>query len=120
MKRILIIEDNADNRARLSAALRPEGYEILTAASSLEGVEMAQHERPDLILTDVTLASLNGYEAVRRLKALRETRHIPILAISAHATPGERERALNAGCDGYLADPMDMLALPQQVRLFLR
>ncbi len=119
MSRILIVEDSAVNRALLSAALQPEGYEIMTAADGLLGVEVAQWEQPDLILMDIILTGLNGLEAARRLKAHSGTRHIPIIAISAQATPAERRQALDAGCDGYLARPLDIRALPQQIRLFL-
>ena len=119
MSRILIVEDSAANRALLSAALQPEGYEILTAEDGWLGVELAQCERPDLILMDVLLSGLSELEAARLLKARNDTRHIPIIAISAQATLAEREQALDAGCDGYLAGPIDICALPQQIRLFL-
>lgn len=119
MNRILIVEDNALNRALLLAVLKPEGFELLTAEDGLLGVEVAQRERPDLILMDVMLPGLNGYEATRRLKANGSTQHIPIIAITSNAAPAERERALDAGCDGYIAKPIDTRALPHQVRLFL-
>ncbi len=119
MNRILIVEDNALNRALLLAVLKPEGFEVLTAEDGLLGVEVAQRECPDLILMDVMLPGLNGYEATRRLKAQRATQHIPIIAITSNAAPTERERALDAGCDGYIAKPIDTRALPHQVRLFL-
>jgi two-component system cell cycle response regulator DivK len=119
MSRILIVEDNALNRALLWAVLKPEGYALLSAENGLQGVELAQHELPDLILMDVMLPGLNGYDATRRLKADPATRHIPIIAITANAAPTERERALDAGCDGYIAKPIDTRALPHQVRVFL-
>jgi two-component system, cell cycle response regulator DivK len=119
MSRILIVEDNALNRALLLAVLKPEGFEVLIAEDGLLGVEVALRERPDLILMDVMLPGLDGYEAARRLKAHQATRHIPIIAITANTAPAERERALDAGCDGYLAQPIDTCALPHQVRLFL-
>ena len=120
MSRILIIEDHAANRALLSAALQSEGYEILTTSDGLLGVEVARSERPDLILVDVMLSGLDGLEVARRLKAHGDTRHIPIIVITPQATPAEREQALDAGCDGYLARPIDIYALPQQLRLFLQ
>jgi two-component system cell cycle response regulator DivK len=119
MNRILIVEDNALNRALLLAVLKPDGFEILTAEDGLRGVEVAQRERPDLILMDVMLPGLDGYEATRRLKAHTATQHIPIIAITANTAPGERDRALDAGCDGYLARPIDTRLLARQVRLFL-
>ena len=119
MSRILIVEDNAPNRALLLAVLKPEGFEILTAENGLLGVEVAQRERPDLILMDVMLPGLSGYEATRRIKAHGATRHIPIIAITANAGPAERDRALDAGCDGFIAKPIDTRSLARQMRLFL-
>lgn len=119
MNRILIVEDNALNRALLLAVLKPDGFEVLTAENGLLGIEMAERERPDLILMDVMLPGLDGYEATRRLKTHRTTQHIPIIAITANATPAERERALDAGCDGYITKPIDTRVLVRQVRLFL-
>jgi two-component system, cell cycle response regulator DivK len=120
MTKILIVEDNALNRALLLAVLKPEGYEILSAEDGLQGVELAQRELPDLILMDVMLPGLSGYDATRRLKGELSTQHIPIIAITANTAPAERDRALDAGCDGYIAKPIDTRTLPQQVRLFLR
>ena len=120
MHKILVVADNALNRALLLEALRPEGFAILSAENGLQGVELAQRELPDLILMEVMLPGLSSYEAVRQLKTNPATRHIPVIAITANAAPAERERALDAGCDGYLAKPIDTRALPNQVRLFLR
>jgi two-component system cell cycle response regulator DivK len=119
MSKILIVEDDLLNRALLLAVLEPERFEILTADNGLLGVEVAQREQPDLILMAAMLPGLNGYEAARRLKDHQATRHIPIIAITTNATLVERERALDAGCDGYIAKPIDPQALPRQVRLFL-
>jgi CheY-like chemotaxis protein len=119
MSRILLVEDNTLDRALLLAVLEPEGFEILAAESGPQGVEVAQRKRPDLILIDMMLPGLNAYETTHRLKAHWATRHIPIIAITANTAPAERERALDAGCDGYLAKPIDLHALPQLVRLFL-
>ncbi len=120
MKKMLIVEDNVMNRTLLLAILKPEGYELLTAENGQIGVEMAIRERPDLILMDVMLPVMNGYEATRQIKGHPATRHIPIIAITASAVPTERDRALDAGCDGYITKPVDTRALPNQVRLFLR
>ncbi len=120
MSKILIVEGDPLNCALLLAVLKPEGFEILIAENGLLGVETAQRERPDLILMDVTLPGLSGYEVTRRLKDHSATRHIPIIALTANLAPAERERALNAGYDGYLAKPIDARTLPYQVRLFLR
>jgi two-component system cell cycle response regulator DivK len=91
----------------------------LIAENGRHGVELAQREQPHLILMDVLLPEINGYDAMRRLKANPATRHIPIIAMAANAAPAERDRALDAGCDGYLAKPIDTRALPNQIQLFL-
>ena len=117
--KILIVEDNALNRALLLAVLKPEGHELLVVDNGLRGVEVAQLEQPELILMDVMLPGINGYEATRRLKANPATQHIPIIVMGANAQLDERDRALDAGCDGYLAKPIDTRALPNQLRLFL-
>jgi two-component system cell cycle response regulator DivK len=119
-KKILIVEDNAMNRALLMAILKPDGYELLTAENGQLGVEIATRELPDLILMDVMLPVMNGYDATRKIKANPATRHIPIVAVTANAVPTERDRALDAGCDGYITKPVDTRALPNQVKLFLR
>lgn len=119
-KKILIVEDNAMNRALLMAILKPDGYELLTAENGQIGVEVATRELPDLILMDVMLPVMNGYDATRKIKANPATRHIPIVAVTANAVPTERDRALDAGCDGYITKPVDTRASPNQVKLFLR
>jgi len=119
MKKILIVEDNAVNCALLQAVLEPEGYDLLVADNGQTGVELAIREHPDLILMDVILPVINGYEATRQIKSHPGTRHIPIIATTANAVPTERDRALDAGCDGYIPKPIDTRALPNQVRLFL-
>lgn len=120
MSKILIVEDNEMNRVLLAAILKPEGHELLMAENGQIGVEMALRELPDLILMDVMLPVMNGYDATRRIKANPATRHIPIVAITANAVPTERDRALDAGCDGYITKPVDTRALPNQLRMFLR
>jgi two-component system, cell cycle response regulator DivK len=117
--KILIVGDNTLNRALLLAILKPEGHDLLTAEGGLHGIELAQREQPHLILMNVLLPGINGYDATRRLKANLATRHIPIIAMAVSAAPAERDRALDAGCDGYLAKPVDTRALPHQIRLFL-
>lgn len=118
-RKILIVEDNAVNCTLLQAVLKPTGYVLLTAENGLRGIELAQCEQPALILMDIMLPDLSGYEATRRLKAHPLTWHIPILAITASTMPAERDHALEAGCDGYITKPIDTRALPNQVRLFL-
>jgi two-component system cell cycle response regulator DivK len=108
------------NRALLIAVLKPEGYVLITAEDGQTGVDLATRELPDLVLMDVMLPVMNGYDATRRLKGSPATRHIPIIAVTANAVPSERDRALDAGCDGYITKPVDTRALPNQIRLFLR
>jgi CheY-like chemotaxis protein len=106
MIRILYVEDNEDNVYMLSHRLRKHGFEVIVALDGEQGVEMARRERPDLILMDLGLPTLDGWSATRLLKASPDTRRIPIIALSAHTMPGDRERALEAGCDEYDAKPV--------------
>lgn len=101
MATILYIEDNEDNLYMLTRRLRRRGYEVLTARDGEAGVEMAQGSLPDLILMDLVLPLMNGWEATRVLKSLPETMAIPVIAVSSHAMSGDREQALAAGCDDY-------------------
>lgn len=107
MATILYVEDNDDNLFMLVRRLRRRGYEVLTARDGETGVEMALDELPDLILMDLVLPVLDGWDATRRLKSLPETRAIPVIAVSSHAMSGDREKALAAGCDDYHTKPID-------------
>jgi CheY-like chemotaxis protein len=111
MKRILIVEDNELNRDVLSRRLRREGFEVQAAADGLDGLTAAQADLPDLILLDLSMPEIDGWECARRLKADTSTRAIPIIALSAHAMRGDRERALDAGCDEFDTKPIDFAAL---------
>jgi len=106
MIRILYVEDNEDNVYMLSQRLKRHGFQVLVARDGEQGVEMARWEKPDLILMDLGLPSLDGWSAARLLKGAPDTRRIPIVALSAHTMPGDRERALEAGCDEYDAKPV--------------
>src|SRR5437762_6314669 len=101
MPKILLIEDNEMNRDMLSRRLERKGYEVLIATDGQQGVELAQAQAPDLILMDMSLPVLDGWEATRQLKGADETSAIPIIALTAHAMSGDRDRALAAGCDDY-------------------
>jgi len=116
---ILIVEDSTLNRKLAEAILRPHGYRLLIAVDGQEGIEIATREQPELILMDMQLPRVSGYDATRTLKAQPETAHIPIVALTAHAMADEREQALAAGCDGYLTKPIDTRAFPDQVREYL-
>jgi CheY-like chemotaxis protein len=118
MKKILIVEDVEFNRDLLVQLLEDE-YAVLTAVDGAAGVELAHREHPDLILMDLSLPLVNGWEATRRIKAQDDLRHIPIIALSAHAMTGDAERALECGCDDYLSKPLDEELLFQKLARFL-
>lgn len=104
---ILYIEDNEDNLYMLTRRLRKRGYEVLSARDGETGLEKARQLLPDLILMDLVLPEIDGWEATRRLKSIPDTRAIPIIAVSSHAMSGDREQALAAGCDDYHTKPID-------------
>lgn len=120
MKKILLIEDNELNRDMLSRRLQKRGYEVVMAADGETGVAMAQAEAPGLILMDVSLPGIDGWEATRRLRAAPETRHIPILALTAYTTSGDREKALAAGCDDFDTKPIDLPRLLGKIETLLK
>ena len=111
MVTILYIEDNEDNFYMLSNRLKRRGYEVIAAPDGETGIETALRRQPELILMDLSLPVMDGWEATRRLKAAAETRHIPIVALSAHSMAGDREKALAAGCDDYDTKPVDLQRL---------
>src|SRR6187399_2696511 len=106
MKRILIVEDNEMNRDALSRRLTRRGFDVVLAANGFDGIAMAQSLQPNLILLDLGMADLDGWECARRLKADRSTTSIPIVALTAHAMAGSREQALEAGCDEFDTKPI--------------
>lgn len=119
MPKILIVEDNEMNRDMLSRRLQRRGYEIACAADGRQGAELAASERPDLILMDMSLPVLDGWEATRRLKAAPETSSIPVIALTAHAMAGDRERALACGCDDYDTKPIEFASLLAKIESML-
>ena len=108
MPKILLVEDNEMNRDMLSRRLERNGFEVLIAVTGQEGVDLAASSKPDLILMDLSLPVLDGWEATGRIKADPQTRHIPIIALTAHAMAGDREKALAAGCDDYDTKPVEL------------
>jgi len=118
--RILYVEDNEDNIYVIKNRLGRAGYTILVATDGEQGVAMSAVERPDLILMDLRLPVLDGWEATRRIKAQPETRHIPIIALTAHAMAGDREKALAAGCDDFDTKPVELPRLLEKVRALLQ
>jgi two-component system, cell cycle response regulator DivK len=119
MAKILVVEDNEENWDMLSRRLQRRGYTVVRAADGQEAVEMAAHETPDLILMDVSLPVMDGLEATRRIRAHAETQTIPIIALTAHAMLGDRDRALQAGCDDYHAKPVELPRLLAQMEALL-
>jgi len=116
---VLIVEDNSLNRKLVETLLRPDNYRLLIAVDGQEAIETAAREKPDLILMDMQLPQISGYEATRILKSRPETAHITIVAVTAHAMDDEREQAAAAGCDGYIVKPIDTRTFARQVRQYL-
>jgi len=119
MTKILYVEDNEDNVYMLKRRLERAGFEVVVAPDGEQGLAAAHDQRPDLILMDLSLPVLDGWEATRRLKAAEGTRAIPVIALSAHAMPGDREKALAAGCDEYDAKPVKLPGLLAKIRALL-
>ena len=118
MKKILVVEDVEFNR-ELIVQLLEDDYEILTAVDGEEGIQRAERDRPDLILMDLSLPVIDGWEATRRIKANEALSHIPIIALSAHAMVGDEEKARQSGCDDYISKPLDEDLLFEKLRKFL-
>jgi CheY-like chemotaxis protein len=111
MAKILLVEDNEMNRDMLSRRLIRRGYEVILAEDGAAGLEAARTQRPDLVLMDMSLPVMDGWEATRQLKASEDLRTIPVIALTAHAMAGDEEKALNAGCDAYETKPVELTRL---------
>ena len=120
MLRILLVEDNDMNRDMLSRRLVRNGYEVLLAMDGQQGVDMALSEQPDLILMDMSLPVIDGWEATRRIKANDATRRIPVIALTAHAMAGDREKAIEVGCDDYDTKPVEISRLVGKITALLK
>ena len=117
---VLYIEDNPDNSLLVKRAVESRGYQFLWAANGLQGVEMAEQKQPDVILLDINLPDIDGYEVARRLRnSPIDTQYIPIIAITANALRGDAEKALHAGCDVYMAKPINIRELWARLEAFL-
>jgi CheY-like chemotaxis protein len=114
--KILYVEDNDDNIYVLENRLKRAGFNVIVARDGAQGVTMASAEQPDLIVMDLSLPVLDGWEATRRIKAAPETRHIPVIALSANAMAGDREKALGAGCDDFDTKPLELPRLLAKIR----
>ena len=119
MKKVLVVEDVDFNR-ELIVQLLEDKYEVIEAVNGQEGVELAERERPELILMDLSLPVMDGWEATRRLKANADLRAIPVIALTAHAMKGDKEKALAAGCDDYLVKPLDEDELMARIAKYLK
>lgn len=117
--KLLLVEDNEMNRDMLSRRLLRRGYEIVMAVDGGQGVEMAGSELPALILMDMSLPVIDGWEATRRIKAAEATRHIPVIGLTAHAMAGDREKAIEAGCDDYDTKPVELDRLIGKIEALL-
>ena len=118
--RVLIVEDNVDNFELVRFLLERAGYEVLSAVNGVEGVDAAKREQPDLVLMDLSMPEMDGWTATAQMKAEEATRHIPVLALTAHTLPSERKRAIDAGCDGYISKPINVASFEKLVATLLR
>jgi two-component system cell cycle response regulator DivK len=120
MAKILYIEDNLTNRLLVKRILMVEDHDVLEAENGTDGIRIAQEELPDLILVDINMPDMDGYEVTARLRKMPELARVPIVALTANVLRGDREKSLAAGCDGYIQKPLDVDMLPSQVEAFLR
>ena len=120
MPRILLVEDNEENRDALSLRLERRGFEVIMATDGKQGLAMARAEAPDVILLDMNLPEIDGWEVARALKDAEATRKIPIIALTAHAMSGDREKAIGAGCDDYHTKPAELTKLLVQIQTILK
>jgi CheY-like chemotaxis protein len=118
--KILLVEDNEMNQDMLTRRLQRRGHEVVVAADGAAGVEMARSEHPDLVLMDMSLPVLDGWEASRQIKSSSDTSGIPIIALTAHAMAGDREKALEAGCDDYDTKPIELPRLLEKIEALLK
>lgn len=120
MPKILLVEDNEHNWDMLSRRLRRHDYQVVLAFDGRDGVDKARSERPDLILMDINLPVLDGHEATKQIREMPDHRETPIIALTAHAMSGDREKALEAGCDDYHSKPVDLARLLEQMNALLQ
>ncbi|MCG2721471.1 MAG: response regulator [Thermodesulfovibrionales bacterium] len=119
-KRILIVEDNENNMYLISFILKKGGYEIIQAWNGEEGVELAKKERPDLIVMDIMLPGIDGYEATKRIRETDDAKEIPVVALTSYAMVGDREKAFAAGCAGYIEKPLDPEKILEEIEKYLK
>ena len=119
-KKILIVDDNEDSRDLVVKVLKNRGYQMVEAVDGEDALEKAESENPDIILLDISIPKLDGYEVTRRLKSREKFKNIPIIALTAHAMKGDKEKALQAGYDGYISKPISVHELPEQIKSYLK
>lgn len=119
-QKILVIEDNEQNLYLLTYLLEKSGYAVVAAYNGVDGIEVARREQPAVILLDIQLPVMDGYEVARRLRRTEEAKSIPIVAVTSYAMVGDREKALEAGCTGYLEKPINPLTFMSEIEKFLR
>jgi two-component system cell cycle response regulator DivK len=120
MTKVLVIEDNEKNRYLISFLLKGAGYDVIEAITGEEGVKMAIRERPDVVLMDIQLPGIDGYETTRRIRASPADTKVPIIALTSYAMTGDRERALAAGCTGYVEKPINPDTIMGEIQKYLR
>lgn len=120
MKTILVVDDNEDSRELVKKILKKQGYEIIEAIDGEDAIAKAIAYRPNLILMDISIPKIDGYEVTRRLKSRIDFKNIPIIAFTAHAMRGDQEKALQAGCDGYISKPVNVREFPEQIKIYLK
>jgi two-component system cell cycle response regulator DivK len=119
-KKILIVDDNQDSRELAVKVLKNRGYQMIEASDGEEALEKALAEKPDLILMDISIPKINGYEVTRRLKSQADFKATPIIALTAHAMKGDKEKAFESGCDGYISKPINVHELPDQIKSYMK
>ena len=118
-KKILVVDDNERNRYLISFILKKNGFEVVTANDGLEGVETTRKQRVDLVIMDIKMPRMDGYEATRRIKKLESCQSVPIIALTSYAMAGDKKKAVAAGCDGYIAKPINPETFMDEIRRFL-
>jgi two-component system cell cycle response regulator DivK len=118
-KKILVVDDNQDSRELVVKVLKNKGYLVIEACDGEEAIQKVKEEKPDLILMDISLPKIDGYEVTRMLKTEEDVKDIPVIALTAHAMKGDREKAISAGCRGYIPKPINIRELPEQIRYFI-
>ncbi len=116
---ILYVEDNPENRMLVRRILQAEGYRVLEASNATHAIDVVQNEEPDLVLMDINMPDIDGYTLTTQFKAMNRFSQVPIIALTANVMKGDRERTLEAGCDGYIQKPIDVDELPNQIKRFL-